>query len=127
MKFSGRKRVFGLECSGAVVSGGAQSHESFSESIFGSNPVALFCPCSDSDARGWQPQALADSPPMDCGDFWPASGGTPDVATGGAFACREYDPLDPTLLVGPGTNFRIFYTSEWDRFPRPDSVAFLEA
>lgn len=63
---------------------------------------------------------------IDCGNFW-ADDAVPDIRDGGAFLCYEYDPRNASLSVGPGTNYRIFYTEQWGRVPRPLSTAYLEA
>ncbi len=63
---------------------------------------------------------------MDCGDFWER--GAPVEATGGAFACREFTPSDPSLIVGPGTDYRIFYSEAWHTAgrSRPGTLALLD-
>ncbi len=63
---------------------------------------------------------------MDCGDFWGERGVTMFPRSGGAFACYEYDPISDALIVGPGTQYRIFYTAAWDDSPPLDAAELLE-
>jgi hypothetical protein len=93
--------------------------------------ASIFCAAWTDQEDGWGPllfgiaPAVADSVVLDCGDFW-TSDRLPHARSGGALLCIEYRPSSATSRFGPGSDYRIFYPASWERYPRPESLGFLE-
>lgn len=57
--------------------------------------------------------ARAQATPLNCGDFW-SDPAILDIRVDSVVPCIEYDPRDPGLNVGPGTDYRLFYPESFD-------------